>query len=570
VLSLLLPKILRGVWRAVVGPSERGAVVLTRSKAETADEHIADGDAQGGAWTPLRLELFRALWLAALVSNIGTWMQNVAAVWYMTSLTPSPLMVALVQAATSLPVFLVGLPAGAAADIFDRRRLLLWTQGWMLVIAGVLAVLTFVGFMTPSLLLALTFALGLGAAMNAPSWQAITPEVVPRPDLSRAIALNALTVNIGRAVGPALGGFVVAVASPGLVFALNALSFVGVLAVVYRWRRAAATSSVLPAERLFRATRAGLRYARHAPPLAAVLVRTGLFMVCASAFWALLPVIARAELGTTAVGYGVLLACVGLGATIGAVLLPRLRRRLSSDGLTGLATVVFAVVSVLTASWRWLPGLWGVMVIGGLAWIAMMASLNSAAQTTVPSWVRARALGVYLVVFQGGLGLGSALWGAVAERIGTQAALTLAGAALVIGLAAIPRWRLVGALDLAASVHWPEPYVVTPPEGDSGPVHVQVEYRIDPAQGHEFSAALHELREVRLRDGALAWSVYRDPAEPERYVEIFIVESWVEHLRQHERVTTADRAIEERVRHFHRAGSPPVVTHLIASRPGSP
>jgi MFS family permease len=504
------------------------------------------------------------------VSNIGTWMQNVAAVWYMTSLTSSPLMVALVQAATSLPVFLVGLLAGAAADIFDRRRLLLWTQGWMLVIAGVLAVLTFAGFMTASLLLALTFALGLGAAVNAPSWQALTPEVVPRPDLSSAIALNALTVNIGRAVGPALGGFVVAAGGPALVFALNALSFLGVLAVVYRWRRAAATSSVLPAERLFSATRAGLRYARHAPPLAAVLVRTGLFMLCASAFWALLPVIARAELGATAVGYGVLLTCVGLGATVGAVLLPRLRRRLSSDGLTGLATVVFAVVSVLTASWRWLPGLWGVMVIGGLAWIAMMASLNAAAQTAVPSWVRARALGVYLVVFQGGLGLGSALWGAVAERIGTQPALALAGATLVMGLAAIPRWRLVGALDLASSAHWPEPHVVTMPGADSGPVHVQVEYRIDPAHAREFSAALHELREVRRRDGALAWSVYRDPAEPGRYVEIFTVESWVEHLRQHERVTTADRAIEERVRRFHRGGSPPAVIHLIASRPGSP
>jgi len=283
------------------------------SKAETADEHIASDDAHGGAWTPLRLEVFRALWLAALVSNIGTWMQNVAAVWYMTSLTSSPLMVALVQAATSLPMFLVGLPAGAAADIFDRRRLLLWTQGWMLVIAGVLAVLTFAGLMNASLLLALTFALGLGAAVNAPSWQALTPEVVPQPELSRAIALNALTVNLGRALGPALGGFVVAAAGPALVFALNAFSFVGVLAVVYRWRRAAATRSVLPAERLLGATRAGLRYARHAPPLAAVLVRTGLFMLCASAFWALLPVIARAELGATAVGYGVPLACVGQG-----------------------------------------------------------------------------------------------------------------------------------------------------------------------------------------------------------------------------------------------------------------
>src|SRR5437773_5312537 len=409
-----------------------------------------DGRPAESAWTPLSHRVFRALWIASLVSNIGTWMQNVSAAWAMTSLSPSPLMVALVQSATSLPVFLVGLPAGAVADIVDRRRLLLVTQCWMLVAAGLLAVLTFVGLMTATTLLALTFALGVGVAMNAPTWQAITSELVPPSELTRAVTLNALPVNIGGAVGPALGGVLVAASGPALVFALNALSFLGVLAVVYRWRRPP-TSSVLPAERVFGAIRAGLRYARHAPPLAAVLVRTGLFILCASAFWAVLPVIARAELGATAVGYGVLLACVGLGATIGAVLLPRLRRRLSSDGLTGLATVVFALVSVLTASWRWLPGLWGVMVIGGLAWIAMMASLNAAAQTTVPSWVRARALGVYLVVFQGGLGLGSALWGVVAERIGTQPALALAGGTLVIGLAAIPRWRLVGALELASS-----------------------------------------------------------------------------------------------------------------------
>jgi len=542
-----------------------------RAKTETADDRVLEDEAPGGAWSPLRLDLFRALWLAALVSNIGTWMQNVAAVWYMTSLTSSPLMVALVQAATSLPVFLVGLPAGAAADIFDRRRLLLWTGGWMLAIAGILAALTFAGSMTASLLLALTFALGLGMAMSAPSWQAITPEVVPRPDLSRAIALNALTVNIGRAIGPALGGVLVAATGVALVFALNALSFLGVLAVVYRWRRAA-TSSALPVERVFGATRAGLRYARHAPLLTAVLIRAGLFMLCASAFWALLPVIARGELGASAIGYGILLGCIGLGATAGAALLPRLTRRLSLDSLTGLATIVFSVVTVLTAWWRWLPGLWVVMVIAGLAWIAMMASLNGAAQTTVPSWVRARALGIYLVVFQGGLGLGSAVWGALAERMGTPTALTLSGAALAVGLAAIPRWRLAGAttLDLTPSAHWPEPHVGEIPVADAGPVHVQVEYHIDPEQARAFSAALHELGAVRRRDGAIAWSLYRDPAETGRYVEVFVVESWAEHLRQHERVTNADRAIEERVRRFHRGDSLPTVTHLIASHLGSP
>jgi MFS family permease len=529
----------------------------------------ATGDPDAGkpvsAWSPLRYEVFRSLWVAALVSNVGTWMQNVAAVWFMTALTSSPLMVALVPAATSLPVFLVGLPAGAVADIFDRRRLLLFTQGWMLAVAGVLTVLTFAGFMTAGLLLGLTFALGLGMAMNAPSWQAITPELVPRIDLPRAIALNALTVNIGRAVGPALGGLIVAVTSPAVVFGLNTLSFLGVLGVVQRWRRTP-TSSVLPAEHVLGATSAGLRYARHSPPLAAVLIRTGIFMLCASAFWALLPVIARQELGASAVGYGLLLGCVGLGATVGATLLPRLRGRLGLDSLTGLATVAFAVVSVLTSWWRWLPGLWVVMVIGGVAWIAMMASLNAAAQTTAPSWVRARALGVYLVVFQGGLGVGSAVWGAVAERVGTATALTLAAAALVLGLAAIPRWRLAAAtnLDLTPSAHWPEPHVDVMPQADAGPVQVQVEYRINPDQAVAFSAAMLDLREVRRRDGAIQWRLYRDPADRLRYVEVFIVRSWAEHLRQHERVTMADRDIEARVRQFHIGDGPPTVSHLIA------
>ena len=256
------------------------------------------------------------------------------------------------------------------------------------------------------------------------------------------------------------------------------------------------------------------------------------------------------------------------GATVGATLLPRLKGRVGLDGLTGLATVAFAVVCVLTSWWRWLPGLWAVMVLGGVAWIAMMASLNAAAQTTVPSWVRARALGVYLVVFQGGLGVGSAVWGAVAERVGTATALTLAAVALALGLAAIPRWRLSAAttLDLTPSAHWPEPHVDVMPDADAGPVQVQVEYRIKPEQAVAFSEAVLDLREVRRRDGAIQWTLYRDPADGMRYVEVFIVHSWAEHLRQHERVTIADRDIEERVRSLHAGDGPPAVSHLIAHR----
>src|SRR5256885_5618658 len=440
-------------------------------------------------------------------------MQNVSAAWAMTSLSPSPLMVALVQSATSLPVFLVGLPAGAVADIVDRRRLLLVTQCWMLVAAGLLAVLTFVGLMTATTLLALTFALGVGVAMNTPTWQAVTSELVPPSELARAVTLNELPVNIGRAVGPALGGVLVAASGPALVFALNAVSFVAVLVVVYRWRRET-PRTVLPVERVIGATRVGIRYARHAPPVVAVLVRTGVFIMCASAFWALLPVIARRDLGLSALGYGLLLGCFGLGAIAGAAFLPRLKRRLELDAVVSLATILFALVSALTAMWRFVPGIGIAMIAGGVAWIAPMASLNGAAPTAAPAWVRARALGVYLIVFQGGLGLGSALWGLAAQHVGASIALASSAGGALLGLAAIRRWplRAVTTLDLAPSAHWPEPHLDVVPAPDEGPVRVEVEYRIDPSQADAFTQAIRDLEPIRHRDGAISWAVYQDPA----------------------------------------------------------
>src|SRR5258705_4228793 len=527
----------------------------------------SDGRAAESAWTPLSHPVFRALWIASLISNIGTWMQNVSAAWAMTSLSPSPFMVALVQSATSLPVFVVGLPAGAVADIVDRRRLLLVTQSWMLVAAGLLAVLAYLGQMTATTLLALTFALGVGVAMNTPTWQAITSELVPASELTRAVTLNALPVNIGRAIGPALGGVLVAAAGPALVFALNAVSFVAVLVVVYRWRREP-PRALLPAERVIGATRAGIRYARHAPPLVAVLVRLGLFIVCASAFWALLPVIARRDLGLGAFGYGLLLGCLGVGAIAGAALLPRVKRRLPLDAVIGLATVVFAVVSALTAFWRFIPGLGIAMVVGGVAWIAMMAGLNGSAQTAVPAWVRARALGIYLLVFQGGLGLGSAVWGFVAAHVGASIALASSAGGALLGLAAIRRWPLRASttLDLAPSAHWPEPHLDVVPAPDEGPFRVELEYRVDPANAGAFVKAIGGLEPIRHRDGAVSWAVYEDPAHKGRYVETFVVESWLEHLRQHERITVGDRAVQEAIRRFHIAGTPPVVTHLIAAK----
>ncbi len=522
-------------------------------------------ESKSSTWSPLRLPLFRALWLAAVASNVGTWMHNVGAEWLMTTLAPAPLLVALMQTAETAPTFLLALPAGALADIVDRRRLLIFSQGWMLVAAVGLAAATLAGVATPSVLLVLTFALGLGAAMNAPAWQAIVPELVPRGELTSAVALNSVAFNIARAVGPALGGIIVAAAGPWAVFLLNSLSFVGVIFVLYRWRRAK-VESISPAERVVGAMRAGLRYARHAPELRNVLVRTGVFATCASALWAMLPLVARRELGLGAFAYGVMLGGLGAGAILGAVVMPRLRQGVSANMLVILGTVLFAVATAALAQVRNFGLLCVAMTFGGLSWMTTMSSFNIGVQTVVPEWVRARALAVYLLVFFGSLAVGSAAWGAVAERVGTEWALVAAAAALIVGLAAAPFFplRFSEELDLSPSLHWTDPAVVSEPGPEQGPVLVTVEYLIDPESVDDFLKAMKDFERILRRDGASRWGLFADPARPGRYLETFLVESWAEHMRQHARITREDLAAQARVRSFQIGDSPPTVTHLIA------
>jgi MFS family permease/quinol monooxygenase YgiN len=517
------------------------------------------------AWSPLRLALFRALWLAAVASNVGTWMHNVGAEWLMTTLAPTPFMVALMQTAENAPFFLLALPAGALADIVDRRRMLLFTQAWMLVAAVALALLTLLGLATPTVLLLLTFALGLGAAMNAPAWQAIVPELVPRAELSTAVSLNSVAFNIARALGPALGGLVVAAAGPWAVFLLNSLSFVGIIFVLYRWRREA-VESISPTERVLGAMRAGLRYARHAPELRNVFVRTGVFAVCASALWAMLPLVARRDLQLGAVGYGVLLGSLGGGAIVGAFVLPKARQKMSINLLVVCGTVIFAGTTAALAVVRVYGLLAAALACGGVAWMTTMSSFNICAQTVVPAWVRARALALYLLVFFGALAAGSAAWGFAAEHVGVPFALLAAAAALLVSLVTTPFYPLRAGeeLDLSPSLHWSEPAVVQEPHPARGPVLVTVEYRIDPAHADEFMHAMRDLERILRRDGATRWGLFTDPAQPGRYLETFLVESWAEHMRQHARVTNEDRAAQERVRSFHLGDEPPIVTHLIA------
>ncbi|WP_186395955.1 MFS transporter [Stappia sp. TSB10GB4] len=513
---------------------------------------------------PLGFPVFRALWIATVVSNVGTWMHDVGAGWLMTSLSPSPLLVALVQAATTLPMFLLALPAGALADIVDRRRMLMAAQLLGLLAAALLAVLTLLDLVTPEVLLAGTFMLGIAAALSAPVFQAIVPELVDKQALPDAIALNSLGVNISRAIGPALGGVIVALAGTPAVFALNAVSIVAVLAVLYTWQRPR-TVHALPPEHFFGALKAGYRYTRHSPAMRLVLVRAVGFFLFASALWAMLPLIARRGLGLDAAGYGALLGCMGAGAAVGAILLKRLRKRVPANTISVGATLFFALstLALALAANAWIAG--AVMFSAGLAWIGMLTSLNVAAQMASPGWVKARSLAVYILVFQGAMAGGSILWGSVAASTSVPTALLLAAAGQAAALVLAFRWRLPQeqANDLAPSNHWAEPVVFVQPADDRGPVLIEIEYRIEPARLADFVAALRDFRSSRQRDGAIRWDVWEDVAEPGRVIESFVVESWVEHQRQHARVTHADQLDQQLLQAFHVGDRPPVVRHLL-------
>ncbi len=530
------------------------------------------------AFAPLKNKLFRDRVLASLVSNTGSWMQDTAATWLMTSLTTSALLVALMQTATSLPVLLLGLPAGALADIFDRRRLLIFWQAWMLGAALLLSIHGAAGTLGPLSLLTLTFLLNVGTAMNNPAWQAIVPELVPRAQLSQAVALNSAVFNLARVVGPALGGgmlaaFATARAGAAAVFFVNSLSFVFVIFALVRWKRKTVKASALPAERFAGSLQAGVRYVRHAPELRSILIRTVLLTSCASAVWALLAVVARRELKNGAFGYGVLTASMGLGAVIGAVTLPRVRARLSANGIVTFASIAFSITLLTLAFVHRVELVCVSLMLAGFAWTSTTSTFNVAVQVIVPPWVQARALGTYQMVFQGGLAIGSIVWGTVATHAGTSAALAAAAGCLLLGLP-LTRYFVVrqphldltplAASGLARSV----PPLSVEPKPEAGPVLISIAYDVDPVHAGEFVHAIDALKEIRLRDGALRWGLFRDPADPSRYVETFLVDSWSEYLRQRERFTMEDRLVRERVYALHRGELPPPITRMIYTPTG--
>ncbi len=524
---------------------------------------------------PLQEPLFRDRWIASVVSNVGGWMQDTAGTWLMTVLTTSPLLIALMQTAASLPVLMLGLLAGATADIYDRRRLLIFWQAWMLVTVGIMSVLTFFDVISPWVLLVLTFGLNIGSAMNNPAWQAIVPELVPRQQVPDAVALNSAAYNLARAVGPALGGFAVAAfgshATRGAawVFLLNAVSFIGVIIVLYRWHRTPQYKSALPAERVFGSIRAGIRYVRYAPVLQATLLRAVLFTFFVSAAWALLAVVARHELHQGATGYGILNGSMGLGAVTGAFLLARLRRALSADAIIAVSTAVFVSTLAVLAFVHVVAIIVVFLIAGGFAWTSTMSTLNVSVQLSVPSWVRARALGTYQMVLQGGMAIGGVTWGYVAERFSTTGALACAAAGLLITLPLGLRFHVLrgGLQDLSPYKHKrPAPEYVLEHDPTDGPVRVSIDYRIDPNDYQAFTHAVHQLRDVRMRDGAIRWGVFQDVTDPGHMSETFIVESWIEYLRQRERLTTAGLAVRDKVVAFHKGPEPPKTSHMIYAR----
>ena len=520
-------------------------------------------EAPVGAFAPLRRASFAVVWAATILGNTGSFMRDVASAWLVTDLGAGPAAVSLIQAAGTLPIFLLAIPAGVLSDILDRRKFLIALQLLLASVSLSLLLLAQFGAMSVAALVGLTFLGGIGAALMGPSWQAIVPELVPAKEMKPAVALNSLGINIARSIGPAAGGLLLSVAGAAAAYGADVASYAFVIAALLWWRRPAKAADAL-SENFGGAFRAGLRYARSSRPLHVVLLRAAIFFAFASAVWALLPLVARNLLGGDAGFYGILLGAVGAGAILGALLLPRLRRWLDADGLMLVAAMATAVAMAALSLAPPRPVALALLLLLGLAWIIALTTLNGTAQAILPNWVRGRALAIYLTVFNGAMTAGSLGWGATAEALGVPGTLMLAAAGLVAVGLLLHRVKLPkGEADLIPSNHWPEPLTAEPVPHDRGPVLILIEYRIAAGDRGAFLHAMHELAAERRRDGAFGWGITEDAADPEQLVEWFTVESWAEHLRQHHRVSHADADVQAEARRYHQGPEAPVVRHFL-------
>lgn len=521
-------------------------------------------EAPSGALAPLRLPVFRMLWSAWLTANVCLWMNDVAAAWVMTSLSSDPAMVALVQSASTLPVFLLGLPSGALADIVNRRHWFMFTQLWVAVVGVVLATVSMFGQLSAPLLLALVFTNGIGLAMRWPVFAAIVPEIVGKRELSAALALNGVAMNASRIAGPIAAGAIIASLGSAWVFALNAALSLVASYLVWRWRYEP-RHSALPGERFVGAMRVGVQHVRQSPGMRVVLRRVFVFFLQATALIALLPLLAQRLEGGGAGTFTLLLACMGAGAIAAALSLPQLRARWDRDQLVEYGTLINAAAMVGVAL---APNVWvaaPTMVLAGAAWISVANSLTITAQLTLPNWVRARGMSIYQMALMAGNAVGAALWGYVASHTDVRTSLLAAAVTAVAMVALLRRHRLESLPPEDLTPHpakiEPPPAFYIPPE--AGPVMVTIEYFVAEDDAAAFAEVMRESRRARLRQGALSWGLLHDSTDPTRHVEYFLDESWVEHQRRMDRITASDRQLRERRLAFHRGDAPPRVRRYV-------
>jgi predicted MFS family arabinose efflux permease len=532
------------------------------------DQGAAGAPAAAGGWAPLRSPDFRRLWSAQFASNVGSWMQMVAAQWLMTSLTGSALLLSAIPAAGSIPVLLLGVPAGALGDLLDRRRLILAAQSTMLIASVALAALAAAGSLTPWVLLGLLFLIGIGGAASAPTWQTLQPELVPAADRSQAIALGSVNQNLARAVGPAIGGALLAATSASVLFLANAVSFLAVLGAVAITTMPARRLTV-PREHAVAAVRAGGRFVGSSPVLLALIVRSVAFVFLAGSIWALLPLVARDRLGLGSAGYGLLLGCVGVGALAAATLGPALKRRFAARAIYSAACLVIAVASALLAVTHSVALAIVALIAAGASWITGLGLLGAAYQGQLPGWVKARSFSYYLVAFQGANGIGALCVGAIAEASSVSTAFLLVAGGLAVS--AIATWRLaLPAAAAAADDLMAEPLPLPTMDGvvEDGPVLVTVDYALAPGRAGAFLDVASELRRARRRTGAGRWHLHRDVEDADLFTETFLVGSWQEHERQHERLARDDRAVLDRIDALLRSDRPRSAHHALGVRVG--
>jgi len=527
-------------------------------------------DVRSDTRSPFDLPLFRAVWIASLASNFGGLIQSVGASWMMTSLSGSPQMIALVQASTSLPIMLLSLWAGAVADNLDRRKVMLAAQAFMLGVSALLAIGGWAGLLTPWLLLAFTFLIGCGTAINGPAWQASVGDMVPRPMLPSAVALNSMGFNVARSLGPAIGGAIVAAAGAAAAFLVNAVSYVGLIAVLTRWKPDLPPRR-LPRERLGVAMTAGIRYVRLSPPIRTVLLRAALFGFAASAVPALMPLVARDIVGGGPLTYGLLLGGFGLGAVGGALGSHWLRQRLSTEGLVRLAAPALALGAATTAATGWLALTLVALALCGAGWVVALSTFNVSVQMASPRWVVARALALYQMAAFGGMTIGSWIFGAVAGARGVETALVAAAACQLLSVVAGLVWRLpaISESNLDPRDSWQEPETAVPVEPRSGPIVITIEHRIAERDVAAFLAVMSERRRIRRRDGARHWALLRDLGEPELWIERYHVATWLDYVRHNHRRTHADDENSEALRRLRIPGTEPVVHRRIERQTGS-